>query len=155
MTNTVCGEWYASQGKSISIETKQMCAGWEEGGRDSCWVSKKKDIHCEFTFRSRKTFAWGIRIFAFPHRCSLGAACQSPDHGIHGSSGGHDANFNKYPRYRSNAHTMLFRHDSRPCWMIPVPGNWIVYNCIGLALRLYNMSRYLCEIVTGTLEKER
>lgn len=42
VTNIVCGEWYASQGKSISIETKQMCAGWEEGGRDSCWVSKKK-----------------------------------------------------------------------------------------------------------------
>ncbi|XP_026831395.1 plasminogen [Ooceraea biroi] len=36
--NTVCTEWYASQGKSIRVATKQMCAGWEEGGRDSCWT---------------------------------------------------------------------------------------------------------------------
>jgi len=91
----------------------------------------------------------GIHIFAFSHRCSHGTACQSPDHGIHGSSDGHDANFNKYPRYRGNAHTMLFRHDSRPCWMILVPDNWIVYNCIGLALRIFNVGQYLCEIVTG------
>ncbi|KAG5306131.1 FA9 factor, partial [Acromyrmex insinuator] len=123
VTNAVCDEWYASQGKSFSVETKQMCAGWEEGGKDSCW--------------------------ALPHRCSLGAACQSPDHGIHGSLDGHDANFNKYPRYRGNAYTMLFRHDSRPCWMILVSGNWIVYNCIGLALRISNVGWYLCEIVTG------
>ncbi|KAL6266684.1 hypothetical protein P5V15_003523 [Pogonomyrmex californicus] len=41
VANTVCDEWYASQGKSIQIGPKQMCAGWEEGLRDSCWVSKK------------------------------------------------------------------------------------------------------------------
>ncbi|XP_011703282.1 PREDICTED: prostasin-like isoform X3 [Wasmannia auropunctata] len=38
VTNTVCGEWYASQGKSVSVGTKQMCAGWEEGGKDACWA---------------------------------------------------------------------------------------------------------------------
>lgn len=36
--------------------------------------------------------------------------------------------------------------------MILVPGNWIVYNCIGLALRISNVGWYLCEIVTGTGE---
>lgn len=42
VTNTVCDEWYASQGKSISVDTKQMCAGWEQGEKDSCWVSEKE-----------------------------------------------------------------------------------------------------------------
>ncbi|KAM0725657.1 Prostasin [Formica fusca] len=45
VANTVCNEWYASQGKSIRVESKQMCAGWEEGGKDSCWVSKKA-LYC-------------------------------------------------------------------------------------------------------------
>jgi len=57
VTNAVCDEWYASQGKSFSVETKQMCAGWEEGGKDSCWVSEK-GVHCKFIFRSRETFAF-------------------------------------------------------------------------------------------------
>ncbi|KAG6797175.1 transmembrane protease serine 9 [Apis mellifera caucasica] len=35
--NNICREWYASQGKSTRVESKQMCAGHEEGGRDSCW----------------------------------------------------------------------------------------------------------------------
>ena len=38
--NSVCREWYASQGKSTRVESEQMCAGYEEGGRDSCWVSE-------------------------------------------------------------------------------------------------------------------
>lgn len=38
--NNICREWYASQGKSTRVESKQMCAGHEEGGRDSCWVNK-------------------------------------------------------------------------------------------------------------------
>ncbi|XP_050463977.1 testisin-like [Cataglyphis hispanica] len=38
VANTVCSEWYASQGKSIRVESKQMCAGWEEGRKDSCWA---------------------------------------------------------------------------------------------------------------------
>ncbi|KAL0103515.1 hypothetical protein PUN28_017644 [Cardiocondyla obscurior] len=37
-TNKVCSEWYASQGKTVSVGTKQMCAGVEEGGKDSCWA---------------------------------------------------------------------------------------------------------------------
>ncbi|XP_071862139.1 clotting factor G beta subunit [Bombus fervidus] len=36
--NNVCREWYASQGKSTRVESNQMCAGHEEGGRDSCWA---------------------------------------------------------------------------------------------------------------------
>ncbi|KAK1136041.1 hypothetical protein K0M31_000610 [Melipona bicolor] len=36
--NSVCREWYASQGKSTRVESEQMCAGHEEGGRDSCWA---------------------------------------------------------------------------------------------------------------------
>ncbi|KAH0953629.1 hypothetical protein HN011_001210, partial [Eciton burchellii] len=36
--NAVCREWYASQGKSVRVETKQMCAGWQDGGKDSCWA---------------------------------------------------------------------------------------------------------------------
>lgn len=66
VTNAVCDEWYASQGKSISVGTKQMCAGWEKGGKDSCWVSEK-GVRCEFIFRSRETFAW---TFAFL-RCRI------------------------------------------------------------------------------------
>lgn len=38
--NEVCSEWYASQGKSTRLGPRQMCAGYEEGGRDSCWVSE-------------------------------------------------------------------------------------------------------------------
>lgn len=38
--NNICREWYASQGKSTRVESKQICAGHEEGGRDSCWVNK-------------------------------------------------------------------------------------------------------------------
>ncbi|KAK2581517.1 hypothetical protein KPH14_005176 [Odynerus spinipes] len=36
--NSICREWYASQGKSTRVEPQQMCAGHEEGGRDSCWA---------------------------------------------------------------------------------------------------------------------
>ncbi|XP_031837453.2 trypsin-1 [Nomia melanderi] len=36
--NSVCREWYASEGKSTRVEVKQMCAGHEEGGRDTCWT---------------------------------------------------------------------------------------------------------------------
>ncbi|KAG7201683.1 hypothetical protein KM043_004411 [Ampulex compressa] len=36
--NGVCRDWYASQGKSTRVESGQMCAGHEEGGRDSCWA---------------------------------------------------------------------------------------------------------------------
>lgn len=103
--NTICNEWYASQGKSIHVASTQMCAGWEEGMRDSCWVSKKRPI-------ADSSLDGHIHIFAFAHRCSLDGVCQSPDHEIYGSSSGHDANFNKYSRYRSNVHTMLFEHDS-------------------------------------------
>ncbi|XP_025989868.2 clotting factor G beta subunit [Solenopsis invicta] len=38
VTNDICNEWYASQKKSVKINTTQMCAGFEEGGKDSCWA---------------------------------------------------------------------------------------------------------------------
>ncbi|XP_011871168.1 PREDICTED: transmembrane protease serine 9-like [Vollenhovia emeryi] len=38
VTNSVCSEWYASQNKSISVGATQMCAGWEDGKKDSCWA---------------------------------------------------------------------------------------------------------------------
>lgn len=44
VANALCREWYASEGKSIRVESTQMCAGWEEGKRDSCWVSRKRDL---------------------------------------------------------------------------------------------------------------
>ncbi|XP_046823128.1 trypsin-1-like isoform X1 [Vespa crabro] len=36
--NSICREWYASQGKSTRVESQQMCAGHQEGGRDTCWA---------------------------------------------------------------------------------------------------------------------
>ncbi|CAH0380843.1 unnamed protein product [Bemisia tabaci] len=36
--NGKCQEWYKSQGKKVAIHTSQMCAGYESGGRDSCWA---------------------------------------------------------------------------------------------------------------------
>ncbi|KAK0169887.1 hypothetical protein PV328_010521 [Microctonus aethiopoides] len=36
--NTICREWYESQGKKTRVESQQMCAGHETGGRDSCWA---------------------------------------------------------------------------------------------------------------------
>ncbi|CAG9788863.1 unnamed protein product [Diatraea saccharalis] len=39
VTNEECNEWYQSQGSKIKVISTQMCAGHEDGGRDSCWVS--------------------------------------------------------------------------------------------------------------------
>jgi hypothetical protein len=39
--NARCLDWYHSQGKKINILSSQMCAGFENGGKDSCWVSQK------------------------------------------------------------------------------------------------------------------
>ncbi|XP_051175227.1 trypsin-1-like [Leptopilina boulardi] len=36
LENSVCNEWYASQEKKIRVVSGQMCAGYEDGGRDSC-----------------------------------------------------------------------------------------------------------------------
>ncbi|XP_063230462.1 plasminogen [Bacillus rossius redtenbacheri] len=36
--NEECRDWYRSQGKKIKISDSQMCAGYESGGRDSCWA---------------------------------------------------------------------------------------------------------------------
>lgn len=35
-----CREWYKSQGKKTKIQESQMCAGYEQGGVDACWVNK-------------------------------------------------------------------------------------------------------------------
>lgn len=36
--NDTCRDWYKSKGKKTKILDSQMCAGYEQGGRDSCWV---------------------------------------------------------------------------------------------------------------------
>ncbi|XP_046400220.1 serine proteinase stubble [Ischnura elegans] len=36
--NDQCLDWYHSQGKKIKILDSQMCAGHENGGKDSCWA---------------------------------------------------------------------------------------------------------------------
>lgn len=41
LANAVCSEWYANEGKSTRVGAKQMCAGYEEGKRDACWVSSR------------------------------------------------------------------------------------------------------------------
>ncbi|XP_020285270.1 transmembrane protease serine 9-like [Pseudomyrmex gracilis] len=38
VANTKCNEWYANQNKLIHVESKQMCAGWEKGGKDTCYA---------------------------------------------------------------------------------------------------------------------
>ncbi|XP_013148058.1 PREDICTED: transmembrane protease serine 9 [Papilio polytes] len=38
VTNDECNNWYESQGSKIKIISTQMCAGHEQGGRDSCWA---------------------------------------------------------------------------------------------------------------------
>ncbi|KAG8235507.1 hypothetical protein J437_LFUL015741 [Ladona fulva] len=47
--NEQCLDWYHSQGKKIKILDSQMCAGHENGGRDSCWADSggplMVDIH--------------------------------------------------------------------------------------------------------------
>lgn len=37
--NEQCNRWYESRGSKFKISSTQMCAGHEDGGRDSCWVS--------------------------------------------------------------------------------------------------------------------
>ncbi|KAJ2940450.1 hypothetical protein O0L34_g133 [Tuta absoluta] len=38
VTNDECNEWYESQGSKVKVAQTQMCAGHEQGGRDSCWA---------------------------------------------------------------------------------------------------------------------
>lgn len=38
LQNELCQKWYVSQGKKTKINPGQMCAGDEQGGKDSCWV---------------------------------------------------------------------------------------------------------------------
>lgn len=37
--NGECNSWYESKGSKVRVIATQMCAGYEQGGRDSCWVS--------------------------------------------------------------------------------------------------------------------
>ena len=41
--NETCRDWYKSKGKKTKILDSQMCAGYEQGGRDSCWVRNIAD----------------------------------------------------------------------------------------------------------------
>ncbi|XP_013189667.2 trypsin-1-like [Amyelois transitella] len=38
VTNEECNNWYQSQGSKVKVIPTQMCAGHEQGGRDSCWA---------------------------------------------------------------------------------------------------------------------
>ncbi|KAF6214294.1 hypothetical protein GE061_009034 [Apolygus lucorum] len=38
LSNDQCTIWYRSQGKKVTIQNSQMCAGFEDGGRDACWA---------------------------------------------------------------------------------------------------------------------
>ncbi|XP_049876408.1 trypsin-1-like [Pectinophora gossypiella] len=38
VTNQECNQWYESQGSKVKVASTQMCAGHEQGGRDSCWA---------------------------------------------------------------------------------------------------------------------
>ncbi|XP_034244259.1 trypsin-1-like [Thrips palmi] len=38
LDNGQCRDWYKSQGKKTKIRDTQICAGFESGGRDSCWA---------------------------------------------------------------------------------------------------------------------
>uniref|UniRef100_A0A146LZB0 Clotting factor B n=4 Tax=Lygus hesperus TaxID=30085 RepID=A0A146LZB0_LYGHE len=38
LSNDQCTTWYRSQGKKVTIQNTQMCAGFEDGGRDACWA---------------------------------------------------------------------------------------------------------------------
>lgn len=38
VTNNECNQWYQSQGSKVKIQSTQLCAGYENGGRDSCWA---------------------------------------------------------------------------------------------------------------------
>lgn len=45
VSNEECNRWYHSQGTKVKVVDTQMCAGHEDGGRDSCWVSSYVDLH--------------------------------------------------------------------------------------------------------------
>jgi hypothetical protein len=45
--NETCRDWYKSKGKKTKILDSQMCAGYEQGGRDSCWVRNSADCRSE------------------------------------------------------------------------------------------------------------
>ncbi|VVC95653.1 unnamed protein product, partial [Leptidea sinapis] len=38
VNNNECNDWYKSKGSKINVVGTQMCAGYETGGRDSCWA---------------------------------------------------------------------------------------------------------------------
>ncbi|KAG7312065.1 hypothetical protein JYU34_001514 [Plutella xylostella] len=38
VSNDECNDWYKSQGTKVKVISTQMCAGHEDGGRDSCWA---------------------------------------------------------------------------------------------------------------------
>lgn len=133
VANTKCNEWYANQNKLIHVESKQMCAGWEKGGKDTCYVSKtaqcarksfrvmqnvREDITCVLFLHSRiaaLVSAWRLASLVNQPITKFTARWLETT----------QISINTHSIVR-NAHTILFGHDSRPCWMMPLLGNWIV-----------------------------
>lgn len=38
INNGICSSWYNSQGKHVTLSSRQFCAGFEEGSKDACQV---------------------------------------------------------------------------------------------------------------------
>lgn len=64
--NEKCRSWYKSLGKKVKIHDSQMCAGFEEGGKDSCWADSGGPLMVE----GERTMVIGI--------VSTGIGCARP-----------------------------------------------------------------------------
>jgi hypothetical protein len=63
--NDTCRNWYKSKGKKTKILDSQMCAGYEQGGRDSCWVSNAHQNGAECAVTYIKVFYVALISYAF------------------------------------------------------------------------------------------
>lgn len=45
LENKVCQQWYKDEKKTLTIVDTSMCAGYEEGGKDSCQVNQFFNIY--------------------------------------------------------------------------------------------------------------
>ncbi|XP_012260641.2 transmembrane protease serine 9-like isoform X1 [Athalia rosae] len=68
--NNLCRQWYASQGKKTRVEPQQMCAGHEEGGRDSCWADSGGPLMVRGRRGTSETMVVGV--------VSTGVGCARP-----------------------------------------------------------------------------
>lgn len=50
MSRSECEKRFRTAGYHIEIDKTKVCAGWPEGGKDACQVTKKNIRPCLFTF---------------------------------------------------------------------------------------------------------